>query len=213
MRISDHIRLIVLAFAAVALLAESARADRPELGLSFGYSHLSLDGNDALDGQGGARFEPRVSFEPFDDRPQVRFGFALGFSYFYDERDSGQIVSPPFVFDVDSYEDVFLLSPEFQVSWRQPLGDDWWIEGGVGVGVVFGFYSAGDVIFDDVVDENVDESDVGLGVRPFIRAAWHGDRWSWGAEAQYQYTTIDFGGPFGGDASEWYAGLFLAFTR
>ena len=214
MRITRNFPMIVLAAAAAgALVVAAAHAAEPEFGLSVGYSQLSVDGNDSLDGQGGGRFEPRVSFQPFGDRPELRFGFALAFSYFYDEQDAGEIVLPPFDFDVDVFQDVFLFTPEFQVSWRQPLSKRWWIEGGIGAGLVFGYYSAGEVFFDDEFDTDVTEDDFGFELRPFLRAAWQGDHWHWGAEASYQYTTIDFGGPLGGDVSEWYAGLFLGFRK
>ena len=211
-----RLKRIGFAVVVVVVLGFSARAavaGEYELAFSLGYSNLSLDDAANLDGQGGGRFEPRLSWQPFADRPQVRFGVGLGFAYYYDESDAGTIVAPPFGFDVDDYEDVALLTPEFQISWREPLGDRWWLEGGVGVGPVFGVYSAGQVVFEELVDEDVDESDVGLGVRPFVRAAWHNERWSIGLEGSYQWTTIDFGGPYGGDASEWYVGLFVAFGR
>lgn len=198
----------------VAMSARAAAAQDYELAFSLGYGQLSLDGDANLDGQGGGRFEPRFSWRPFpSDRPEVRFGVGLGFASYYDESDAGTIVAPPFDFDVEDYEDISLVTPEFQVSWREPLGEKWWVEAGVGVGPVFGFYSAGQVVFDDLIDEDVSEHDAGLGVRPFVRAAWHNERWSVGLEGSYQWTTIDFGEAFGGDASEWYVGLFVGFGR
>ena len=197
------------------LVPTAASAQKWEWGLSLGYSHLSLDDTaGSLDEQGGFRFEPRFTWRPFDQRPELRLGIGIGFSYYYDESDAGEIVSPPFSFDVDSYEDVSLCTPEFQVSWRQPVSDRWWIEGGIGIGPAFGFYTAGDVVFDELFDEDIDEDDVGLGVRPFIRTGFRGgDTWNWGLEASYQWTDIDFGQPVGGDVEEWYVGVFFSFGR
>jgi hypothetical protein len=209
-------RIIVCSALFTFVVAQSpAFGQKTEISLGIGYSHLSLNGaSGELDEQGGGRIEPRFSWQPFSRRPELRFGIGMGFSYYYDTTDAEDVNSGPFTFDVDNYEDVALITPEFQVSWRQPMSERWWLEGGVGVGPAFAMYTAGDVVFDDFFDEDVSESDVGLGVRPFIRAGFRGgDRWSWGVEGSYQWSDIDFGAPFGGDAREWYVGLFFSFGK
>jgi hypothetical protein len=204
----------IASFTVLMLSASVASAQKTEFAFGIGYSHLSLDDAPGeLDQQDGGRFEGRFSWRPFDDRPQLRFGVGVGFSYYYDQSDAGNIISPPFAFGVDSFESLSLITPEFQVSWRQPMSEKWWIEGGVGIGPAIGYYSAGDVIFEDLFDEDVSETEVGLGVRPFLRAGFRGSEdWRWGFEGSYQWTDIDFG-RFGRDPDEWYVGLFIAFGR
>src|SRR5215212_4341827 len=69
----------------VAALTPVASAQKKEWGISFGYSHLSLDdASGELGEQGGFRVEPRFSWQPFGDRPELRFGIGLGLSYYYD---------------------------------------------------------------------------------------------------------------------------------
>ena len=66
----------------------------------------------------------------------------------------------------------------------------------------------------DLFDEDFDEDGIGLGVRPFVRAGFRGGQsWSWGVEASYQWTDLDFGAPVGGDVTEWYVGLFFGFAK
>ena len=190
-------------------------AQKTEFALGIGYSHLSLDGAPGeFDEQDGGRFEPRFSWQPFDDRPQLRFGVGMGFSYYYDTTNNGAIISPPFAFDVDTFESFSLLTPEFQVSWRQPMSENWWVEGGVGLGPAIAFYSAGDVIFNDLFDEDISECEVGLGVRPFLRAGFRGgEHWNWGFEGSYQWTTVDLGHNLGENPNEWYVGVFFGFGK
>jgi hypothetical protein len=210
----SNVVVVLSAVIMLGVLGSVGHAQRTEWALSVGYGHLSIeDAGGAFGEQDGLRLEPRFSWQPFEQRPQVRFGIGVGFSFYFDEEE-GIPVPPPFV-EVDSYENAGLITPEFQLSWRQPMSKRWWIEGGLGMGPAIGIYTAGDVVFDDFFDEDVRETDVGLGVRPFARAGFRGsdERWSWGVEASYQWTDVDFGRPYGGDVSEWYVGLFFSFGK
>lgn len=205
-----------IGFVIVALLAPAvASAQKTEFAIGFGYSHVAVQGAPGeFDQQDGGRFEPRFTWQPFEERPQLRFGVGVGFSYYYDNSENGQIISPPFAFDVDSFESLSLITPEFQVSWRQPISEDWWIEGGLGVGPAIGIYTAGEVLFNDLFDEDISESGVGIGVRPFVRAGFRGgEHWNWGLEGSYQWTSVEFGHGLGDNPSEWFVGVFFSFGR
>src|SRR5687768_17237024 len=104
-----------------SLATRAARAET-EFAIGFGYTHVSLDDTSigGFDEEGGAYFEPRFSFAPYEQRPQFRVGFGLGFSFFYDETDGSATFidddGDVFFADADDYEQLFLLNPELQLS-------------------------------------------------------------------------------------------------
>lgn len=179
-----------------------------EFGISIGYAQSSIEAEalDDLDNQGGLRFEPRFTWAPWEDIPQLRLGIGIGFSFFYDEEDSGQTFGG--FADVEDYEEISLLVPELQATWRQPLSEHWFLEGGVGIGAVFGYFGAGQVIFDELFDDDVNEWDLGFGVRPILRGGYRHNRWAAGLEGSYLFTDLDFGGGLDGKIEELYIGLF-----
>jgi len=200
-------------------LASHAKAES-EFAIGFGYTHVSLDDTSlgAFDDKGGAYFEPRFSFAPYEQRPQFRVGFGLGFSFFYDETDGSATVIDDdgniFFADADDYEQLFLLTPELQLSWRQELEKGWLIEGGVGIGAIAGFYAAGEEFFGEFYDQDLDESDITWSLRPFIRAGYDNGRMRYGIEASYQWGgNLDFTNEIGGDVEQWNVGVFFAFAR
>jgi hypothetical protein len=109
-----------------------------------------------------------------------------------------------------------LITPEFQISYRIPLGahyrdekPKWFIEPGVGVGVVIGQYWVGQS-FGWWTDEDISEWDATIEGRPFLRAGWQGDRWVFGLEGSYLFGgNLHFTDRIEGDISEWYAGGFF----
>src|SRR5215210_6058577 len=109
-----------------------------DFGFSIGYAHLSVDDEalDDLDNQVGVRFEPRVTWAPWDNLPQLRIGIGIGFSFFYDEEDTGQTVGG--FADIEDFEQISLIVPELQATWWQPLSEHYFIEGGVGIAAVIG---------------------------------------------------------------------------
>ena len=200
-------------------LASHVRAES-EFAISFGYTHLSLDDTSVgeFDEQGGAYFEPRFSFTPYEHRPQFRVGLGLGFSFFYDETDGSATFidddGDVFFADADDYEQLFLLNPELQLSWREQLRDGWMIEGGVGLGAIAGFYTAGEQFFDEFYDQDLSESDITWSVRPFIRAGYDNGRLRIGIEGSYRWGgNLDFTNEIGGDVEQWNVGVFFAFAR
>ena len=190
--------------------APAVADDYRDLGFSVGYAQSSIDAEalDDLDSQSGLRFELRGTWSPGDEPSGLRFGIALGLSSYYDEEDSGQTVGG--FADVEDFEQLFLAVPEFQVTWRQPISEHWLIEGGAGVGPVIANFRAGQVIFDDLFDEDVSEWDVGLGVRPLVRAAYRRNRWMAGLEGSYLFTDLDFGNGLSGNVEELYIGFFYS---
>jgi hypothetical protein len=213
--------VLASATAVLVLLGLSPRAGaETEFSLSAGYAHVSLDDTSIGEfaEQGGLRFEPRFSFAPWEQRPQLRVGLAMGFSGFYDETDGtatfidddGDVIFA----DADDYEQLFLWTPEVQLSWRERWGDGWMIEGGVGVGAVIGFYSAGEQFFDEFYDEDLSESDLTWSARPFVRTGYDNGRLTVGLEASYLWGgSLEFTDEIGGDVQEWYVGVFFSLSR
>src|SRR4051794_17714233 len=87
----------------------------------IGYSHLTLGGSDRFAERDGVRFEPRVSWNPFANAPELRLGAGLGISG-YSHRldtnstiiiDNGKTIT---IFQADQWEVLSLLEPEFQLS-------------------------------------------------------------------------------------------------
>src|SRR5688572_30279103 len=193
----------------VLFLASPAAADN-EFGFSIGYAQLAVDDDvlSDLDGQGGLRFEPRFSWTPFDGAGQFRLGIGVGFSFFYDEEETGDEFEG--FADIEDYEQISLFVPELQVTWRQGLAPNWFVEGGVGLGAVIGNFRAGQVIFDELFDEDVSDWDLGFGVRPILRGGYTRNRWMAGIEASYLFTDLDFDNSIGGKMEELYIALFYS---
>jgi len=193
-------------------IGREARADW-DFQLGVGYSQVNL-GNGPFDGRGGARIEPRFSFGP-DSLPQLRLGIGVGFSgYWNDIRgDTDVIVIDGDTIFVDSsdVESLSLIEPEFQLSWRQPLGmrdgRGFYVEGGVGVGGVIANYWVGSSWG---WDEFKSEWDAAFEVRPFVRAAYQWEKWQVGLEGSYMFgQELDFSPRVRGDIEEWYVGGFF----
>jgi hypothetical protein len=182
-----------------------------EFSLSAGYAHIELDGSASpFDDRGGFRVEPRFTFWG-ENLPQLKLGVGVGFSGYSksidDDDDFVVIDGEVFFIESDDVEALSLITPEFQISWRQPLGGDgrWYVEPGVGVGAVIGNYWVG-----DWWDEDIDEWDATVSGRPFIRAGYQAKRWMAGLEVSYLFGgSLDFTDEVGGDITEFYAGGFF----
>lgn len=85
-----------------------------------------------------------------------------------------------------------MITPELQLSWRQPIFSRWFVEGGAGLGAVIANYQADGISFDLDDLDDVDEWAVGFGVRPFVRAGYAWDRLLLGVEASYRWTNLEF---------------------
>ncbi len=209
---------VVVFIASVGGASSTARAD-VEFDIGIGYAHVELDGSASpFDSRGGVRVEPRISWS-VDDGP-LRLGFGLAFSGYERRVDDDAIFTDDdgdvFEVDSDDVESLTFVTPEFQISYRIPLGPGdfdgnkrWFIEPGVGVGVVIGQYWVGET-FGWWVDEDISEWDATIAGRPFLRAGWRGDHWVFGIEGSYLFGgSLDFTNNVGGDVTEWYVGGFV----
>jgi hypothetical protein len=201
--------------------ASTARANG-EFDLSLGYAHAELNGSASpFDSRDGFRVEPRVSWAVGGgDHSPLRLGFGLGMSGFERRTDDDAVLidddGDVFVFDGDDVEALSFITPEFQISYRIPLGSHpqgerpkWFIEPGVGVGVIIGQYWVGES-FGWWVDEDINEWDATIAGRPFLRAGYQGDRWVFGLEGSYAFGgKLHFTDAIEGDVTEWYAGGFF----
>src|SRR5215212_7794599 len=106
-----------------------ARDAAPEFTLAGGGSQLMLDGSDPLDEKWGVYVEPSFSLAPFEGERRFRAGFGVGLGYFAEDVDFDV-----FGGEATISEELFLITPEALLSWRQPLGDSakLYVEPGVG---------------------------------------------------------------------------------
>ena len=205
----------LVAAALLTIASGEARADY-DFSLSIGYAHVALDGSASpFDDRDGIRVEPRFSFGVSDEMPQLRLGAALAFSGYSRTRDDDDdfvvIDGEVFFIDSDDQESLSLITPEFQVSWRQPLDAErrWFVEPGIAVGVVIANYWVGDR-WGWYYEEDVDEWDATIAGRPFLRAGYQADHWLIGLEASYLFGgQLDFTDDIRGDIEEFYAGVFF----
>jgi hypothetical protein len=149
-----------------------------ELSVSGGATQLYIDeegGDEVLNDQWGPWVATSFSLAPIADTPQFRLGGGVGFSW-----TSGTVDNEFITGDLD----LFLITPELLVSWRQPLGADdshWYVEPGVGVGPAIGtLWFVGT------------EWGYGYSVRPFLRAGYETEKWSAGLEASYRFAHLNF---------------------
>jgi hypothetical protein len=196
------------------LTVAAARGDdRSDVSFSIGYAKLWLDGSGPpFDKQDGVRTEIRGSFSPADELPQLRLGFALGFSGFTQDIPDGEVIiiddDDVFVVQTDDFETISFIVPEFQASWKQPIGDDeaFFIEPGVALGVVIGYFTVGDWWW----GYEVAEWDANVAVRPFIRAGFQAEDFLLGLEASYLWGgDLHFTEDIHGLPNELYVGFFF----
>ena len=194
----------------------AAYGQHREFAIGIGYGHLFWDGHntDALEEQGGVRFDGRVSWpvtEPMTDtRPELRLGMGLGLAVYYSEHGGDVFEEGGFIFiEPEDFEQLTTLEPEIQLSLRLPVGRDLYLEPGVAGTFIAGNFRAGEEFF-GFIDEDVNRWRVGGGGRLLLRGAYHRERWAFGVEGSYSYGWLDFGDDIGGDIQQGYFGVFYA---
>jgi hypothetical protein len=191
-------------------LADAREADR-ELAVGIGYGHLFWDGHntDQLEEQGGLRMEIRYSV-PVALQPQWRVGAGLGLAFYVSEH-GGDVFEEDGILFVrpDDWVQLTNIEPEIQLSFRQPLGDDFYLEPGIAGVFIVGNFRRGREVF-GFIDEDLDRWRVGGGGRLFLRGAYTRGRSSYGIEGSYSYGWLDFGDDIGGDIQQGYLGFFYA---
>ena len=207
-------RWVLVCVVVCALGGVNAARGDSDFQIGVGYSHVELDG-ETFDGRGGLRLEPRFSFG-LEALPQVRLGFAVGFSTYwkdFDDEDLIEVDGDTIFIEDDGVEGLTLFTPEFQLSWRQPLGRRYerglYIEAGVGVGGVIGNYFVADEWGWDTEESDWDAA---FSVRPFVRGAYEWDQFQVGIEGSYLFgQELDFNDRASGEVSEWYVGAFFGY--
>ena len=211
-------------FAIVVAMNTSPAHAHKEFDVSVGYGHVELDGSASpFDSRGGLRVEPRFSWAPGGDDmtgSHLRLGVGLAFSGFERSTDDDEVFvdddGDVIVFDSDDVESLTLINPEFQVSYRMRFARDdsdadrgFFLEPGVGVGVVVAQYWVGDT-FGWWVDTDISEWDATIAGRPFIRGGYEWEHFVLGLEASYLFGgSLEFTDEVEGDLSEWYVGVFF----
>ena len=185
---------LVLAAILVCAYGAPAYAEDPEISLSLGGSQIffeDAENDDPFEEEWGFRIEPAFMLSPFSQKPELRMGGGVAFAFYSDDADLGFVT-------VDS--DLSLITPEFLISWRERLGEKFYIEPGLGLGWMFGEL---DTLFDN-------ESGNGYSVRPYVRVGYQMERWAVGVEAGYRFGELEFD-EAEGDIEELNVGLFLSF--
>lgn len=195
-------------------LARGQQADLApgEFSLSIGYAHISIgDSESLLNSQDALRFDALWNTAPFPDLPQLRIGAAFGTSLVLDDGEFAIISSGGAVIVGRADIPLFLLEPEFRVSWQQFFGHDnsFYIEPGIGIGGVFGNLSIdGD---DTVSGDSFDEWASAFAARVFVNIGFHVEGGLAGVQMSYMRGgDLDFARNAGGEIDEFYIGIFGA---
>ncbi len=213
--------LALLAIAPVSFCSTPARAVAyPEVSLGISYAHLELDGaQGTFEEHDGVRLEPRFSLSPFNDLRQLRLGAGLGISGYSKSTDDDITFTDDdgdtFEIDSDDVESLSFVVPEIQLSWVQPIikTDDGglFIEPGVSLGLLIANYSVSTESYFGS-DEDIDEWDTAAAVRPFVRASYAWNHFSFGVEVSYLIGgKLDLFGDVEGDPTELIVGGFVSY--
>jgi hypothetical protein len=185
---------LLMFFLSIGAFVGTARAADPEFTMLGGATSVSFD-DDFIDNEWGVWLAPSFSFSPVSSTPEFRLGAGVSFAWVSVDTDSDTGT----LFNTGD-ADLYLITPELLISWRQPIGDHFYLEPGIGVGAVIG-----------LLDSFGTESDVGYSIRPYIRAGYDAARWSAGMEAAYRFGQLDLGGG-SSDLQNFSIGVFISFN-
>lgn len=206
------------------------RLDRPpEVSFVAGLGAVELDGegdfpDDPIigdDPQFSGRFAvgfdvPIVDVDGMGSGPRV--GGRLGFTFTREEIGERHVAGEPLL-EIEDYIGLTLITPQVTGTYRQYIGNDaddgaFFLEPGLGLGPAIGVMTFGsDLEFgDDTIGSDVGdtETEVGLGVQPFLRAGYDTSTVLIGAEGGFLWTGLNYEDDLGTDPREWYLGLFLS---
>jgi hypothetical protein len=209
-------RNLILCLLVSPCLACAAHGQHREFAFGVGYAHLFWDGHntDALEEQGGVRFDGRASWPitgPMTEtRPELRLGLGAGLAFYVSEQ-GGDIeeVGNVIIIEPDDWAQLTTFEPEIQLSLRHPVGNALYLEPGIAGVFIVGNYRLGEEVF-GFVDEDLDRWNVGGGGRLFLRGAYVRERMAFGIEGSYGYGWLDFGDDIGGDIQQAYLGFFFS---
>jgi len=184
-----------------------------EFSLGIGYAHIAIgdSSESVLDSEGALRFDGSLSYAPLEGLPQLRVGFALGVSLVLDDSERAIISDGGLVVVGSSDVPLWLLEPEFRLSWQQFLGSEqnFFIEPGVGVGGVFANLSIDDE--DSPTGDSFDEWDSGLSARVFLNVGMIVEGGLAGLQFSYMRgESLDLAENASGEVEQFYVGFFGA---
>ena len=183
-----------------------------EFSLGIGYAHISIGDSDSLlHSQDALRFDAMWNYAPFRDLPQLRLGAGFGTDLVLDNSEFVFVSNGGAVFAGHADIPLFLLEPEFRVSWQQFFGNDqsFYIEPGIGIGGVFGNLN---VDADDTnVGKSFDEWASAFAVRVFVNIGFHAEGGLAGVQMSYMRGgELDFAQNASGEIDEFYIGIYGA---
>ena len=216
-RLSSGAGVLQLLAATLALMSvgRPARAQDGvppgEFSLGIGYAHLSIgdSGSSVLDSEDALRFDGALSYAPFPQVSQLRIGAAVGVSLVLDDSERAIISNGGLVIVGSSEIPLYLVEPEFRVSWQQFFGRGrhFYIEPGVGVGGVIGNLS---LDADDTSSgESFSESDAAFSARAFLNVGFRATGGFAGLQASYMRGgDLEFAENARGEVEQLYVGFF-----
>jgi len=189
----------------------AASIDAPqtlEFAFGIGWSNLGIGGsNSELDSESLIKFDPVLSIAPFTAVPPLRVGFAFGVGLDLDNSQRIIISNENGLFVAGSSDiPLYVLEPEFRLSWRQYFGAEriFYIEPGVGVGLIYA-----QLDLEDDAGKSFSESDSAVMGRAFINMAWRQGVGAAGLQVSYMKgESLDLAVNAAGDVDEFYVGFF-----
>ena len=221
--------LFLLPLLGLGLAGCSSDLDRPaELNFGIGLGAVELDGegdfpDDPIIGDGpqfSGRFNVGVEVPVVDvdgNGSGPRLGGRLGVTYAREDVGSRNVAGEPLL-EIEDFVDLALYTPQFVATYRQYFGNDaddgaFFLEPGVGIGPAVGVMGFGsDFQFGNSTlgrDIGDTETEVGLGIQPFLRVGYDTGPVILAGEGGVLFTNLNYEDDLGRDPREAYLGFFL----